>query len=45
MSPYDIPICEVTGEDVDECDCLVAFPYGKQDAADERLQVEKDERD
>lgn len=41
----DIPTCEVTGDDVDDCDCLVAFAYDEDDAADERLQVEMDEED
>ena len=40
-----LPICEVTGDDVDDCDCLVAFPYDEDEEADQRLDVEREERD
>jgi hypothetical protein len=37
----DTPACEVTGEDVDDCEC--AYPYDADEAADERYHFNKDE--
>jgi len=40
----DLPICDETGEDVDDCHCIDVRDYDEQDEADERLQCELDER-
>jgi hypothetical protein len=40
----DLPICEETGEDVDDCHCVDVRDYDARDAADEREQQALDER-
>lgn len=40
----DVPRCDETGEDVDDCYCLTALDYDERDAADEQQQIELDER-
>lgn len=40
-----LPICEVTGEDVDDCDCLLALAYDEQDEDDLRRKCDQEERD
>jgi len=42
MTP--LPICEVTGEPVDECDHAAVYAYDEAEEADDRYQVERDER-
>jgi hypothetical protein len=41
----DLPICEDTGEPVDECDHVAVYAYDEDDVADERLDLEREERD
>lgn len=40
----DLPICDDTGEDVDDCHCVDMLDYDERDAADEQQQIELDER-
>lgn len=39
-----LPICDVTGEDVDDCHC-VEVAYDEADEADLRRKCEQEERD
>lgn len=41
----DIPTCDLTGEDVDDCPCVDVRDYDERDEADERQQHELDERE
>jgi hypothetical protein len=38
----DVPLCDVTGDPVDECDCYGWFTYDEQDEADMRLHDARD---
>lgn len=40
----DLPICDETGDDVDDCHCVDVLDYDERDAADERQQIALDER-
>jgi hypothetical protein len=40
----DLPICDATGEDVDDCHCIDVRDYDEDDAADDNYQQWLDER-
>lgn len=41
----DLPICDDTGEDVDDCHCLDVVTYDEVEEADARYHAEREERD
>lgn len=41
----DLPICDDTGEDVDDCHCVDLLDYDERDESDQRFECEREERD